>query len=770
MKIPLEWLKEYVDIRVRPEELADRLTMAGLEVGAIEYHGKDVTGVVVGKVKSTERLPSDHHLICQIDIGKKIIPVITEDLTIKVGEKIPVALEGAKIAGGITIKKTELHGVETFGYLCRPHELGIYEQEYVLRLPLDATLGEDVKKYLGLGGCVLDVDVLPNRGDCLSVLGVAREVSAVLNRKLQITNYKLPKTKNVNPAITVEIKDKELCPRYMARLIENVYVKDSPEWLKNRLLLAGLRPINNIVDATNYMLIELGQPMHAFDAAKIQDNKIVVRKASTGEKITTLDGVERKLEAGMLVIADAARAIAMAGVMGGANTEVSNSTTKVVLESAYFNPVSISKTSKAAKLRTEASVRFEKGVDWDMVEEALDRAADMIAELSGGKVSPYKVDAKGKERRPRILELRQDRISKILGTPVSIKEAVEILKRLGFGKIKTIGKKLKVEVPPWRNQDIEREIDLIEEVSRIYGYDRIKASKPQVKSDDIAENLNYALQKKIKEILVGCGLFETQTFSLVDQKMVDDKAVVISNPMTAEESVLRTKMLPSLLKVVSHNIRHQVEEVKIFEISKVFIPGKGKLPDEKAVLAGAIADQNFNFYKIKGIMENLLSEFSNDLKLESVSDREFHPGKSAAILVGPKAKYLGKFGALHPDVLKKWGIKQDVYAFELEIEPLFDLLKAPKCYKPLPKFPKVERDLAMFVPEGLASKAITDLILSAGGDLIEDICLFDRYKNSQAYRISFRDPSKTLTDEVVNQKFLDIQEELSNKLKVQIRK
>ena len=773
MRVPLEWLGDFVEVRLRPEELAERLTMAGLEVGAIEYHGKGIEKVVVGKIKSVEKLPSDHHLLCQIDIGRSILQVITEDLSLKGGEKVPVALIGAKIARGLIIEKTELHGVEAFGYLCRPHELGLYEEQYVLRLPKDAVLGEDVRKYIGLGGCVLDVEVLPNRGDCLSILGVAREVAAVLGLKLKNTKLKTLNPKQIQSSksklIKVEVQDKELCPRYMARIVEGVAVKESPEWLKNRLLLAGLRPINNIVDVTNYLLIELGQPMHAFDASLIGGQKIIVRRAGSGEKLKTLDGVERKLEKDMLVIADAERAIALAGVMGGVHTEVFASTSAVVLESAYFNPVSINKTSKEVKLRTESSIRFEKGVDWEMVEASLECAARMIAELAGGKVLSGRIDIRSRERKPKILELRQERLNKVLGIKVPLREALKILEKLNFRKVKLNSKKLKVKVPTWREGDIEQEIDLIEEVARLNGYDKIKTSLPQIREEAV-ENDRQVLLRRMREVLTGCGLFEAQTFSLVDPRMADEEALRIRNPLTPEESVLRTDMVPGLLKVVLHNLRHQAEEVQLFEIGSVYLKGGNKLPDEKLMLVGALAGKGVDFYRVKDILENLLSEFSLSYKLETIMNRKYHPGKSAAIIIGPKNKLLGQFGQLHPEMQKKWDLMSEVYIFEVDLEVLSASYKAVKRYKPLPKYPKVDRDIAMFVPAGVASQAIVDLIHKVGGELVEEVILFDRYKESQAYRISFRDPAKTLTDEIVNPKFQEISEALTEKFKVNIRK
>jgi len=768
MKVPLEWLKDLVDFGLRPEALAERMTMSGLEVGAIEYHGGDIEGVVVGKVKAAEKLASDHHLVCQIDTGKKMIQVITDDLTLQPGDRVPVAAEGARIAGGIAIVKTELHGVGTFGYLCKPHELGLYEENSVLRLPKDAVLGDDVKKYLGPGGCVLDIDILPNRGDCQSLLGIAREVAAVLDKKLKFKHLKI-KRSSARPPVPVSVKNKPLCPRYMARKIEGVTIKDSPDWIKDRLLLLGMRPINNVVDVTNYLLAELGQPMHAFDADLIKGG-IIVREAAKDEKLKTLDGTERKLAAGTLVIADEEKAVALAGVMGGANSEVSSSTVNVLLESACFDPVAISKTSKQTKLRTEASVRFEKGIDWEMVEEALERAAAMIAELSGGKVAEGRADVKAKDRKPQKIGLRAKSIERILGTGIPIAEAVKILKRLGFKCVKAQKSSAMIEVPLYRARDIEREIDLIEEVVRIRGYEKIGTSFPRVSRADAAADAVNGLKLRTREILAGCGLSEAVTFSLVGPEMAGPKAIVVSNPMTAEESVMRTAVLPSLMKVLSHNLRHQIDDIRIFEVGTVYLPSSGRLPEERLSLAGVMCGKGIDFYEIKGVIENLIGTLAGTWSLESVADDRYHPGKSAAIIGGKADRLLGRFGALHPETAKKWDIKQEVFAFEIDLQALAGAGERKKNYRPLPKFPKVERDLAMFVPPGTASKSIIGAIRKTGGELVEDVRLFDRYQNSQAYRISFRDPARTLTDEEVSRKFDAIIAELEANLGVKIRK
>lgn len=640
------------------------------------------------------------------------------------------------------------------------------------KLPLTGLEVSVIENELNPKNPILEVDILPNRGDCQSVLGVAREVSAAFNSKLKFKKAKVREvSKRTSSVLKVEMRDYKLCPRYMARVIENIKVKESPEWIKKRLIAYGIRPINNIVDVTNYFLIALGQPMHAFDLNKLQAIKgdlkqIIIRRANPEEKLVTLDGVERALEKEMLVIADSERAIALAGVMGGANTEVSDNTTSIILESAYFDSISISKTSKVTKLRTEASIRFEKGVDWNMVEEALDKAAALISELSGGNVLYQKIDAKDKIRRPKVIELRHERVLKLLGVSIAPEISLKIIKKLGFKILKKDSKKIKVEIPSFRDHDIEREIDLIEEVARINGYNKIPVTISRIGKSSIILD-NHSKISHIKEILVGTGLFEIHTFSIVNPKDAQDNAFKITNPLTYEESVLRTSIIPGILKVVSHNLRHQVDDIRIFEIGKIFIPGKEH--QEKQLLSGAICYPNAAYFDIKGIMAVLLAEFTGDWEAIKVHDSLFHPNKSAGIFIKDTNETIGAFGLLHPEVLKKCDFSNEIFIFDIDLDKLLGLAKI-KTYKSLPKFPKIERDIAMFVPEGVNYKDIVSLIKETSGDILESVRLFDIYKNSQAYRLSFRDKNATLTDEIVNEKVSYILTALGNKFKVQIRR
>ena len=641
---------------------------------------------------------------------------------------------------------------------------------------------DQVAQMLTMGGLetvvlpddILEVDVLPNRADCWSVRGIAREVSALTKFKTKNLKAKPKESlKKLNNSVRVEVRDKDLCPRYMARVIENVKVAESPEWLKKRLEQAGLRPVNNVVDATNYLLHELGQPMHAFDASLIKDQFIIVRRANPGEKVVTLDGKEHKLEPDVLVIADADKAIAVAGVMGCANTEVSNSTKTVILESAFFNPISIYNTSKLIRTRSESSVRFEHGVDWNAVEEALDRGAALIAELGRGEVLRGKVDALGKEPKPKVIELRCDRVNKILGAAIPQGDMISVLKRLGFGVTNGKAGILKVEIPLFRAMDVEREADLIEEIARIWGYNRIEATLPDAAfpGRDLAREDNFRSQ--VREVLAGCGLNEVQTYSMLGPKEIaSENTVKIGNPLTVEESIMRTDIVTGLLKTAIYNQNRQVEDIHIFEIGRTFAPSQEKLPHEKWLLGGVMIGSPFlsaldkgevDYYYVKGALENLYRALGIDLELSAGSDKRLQPGKGAQI------DGVGVFGALHPDLQRKYELAKPVFFFELDLEALSKLAAAQKKYRPLPKFPAISRDISMVLPAGLTNQAIVELVERVGGDLVEAVFPFDKYKDSAAYRVVYRHADRTLTENEVNARHQEIVSALTAKLMVRLR-
>ena len=645
---------------------------------------------------------------------------------------------------------------------------------------------DQLAEMLSLGGLetrlledeVLEVDILPNRADAWSIRGIAREVSALTKFKMKPVKYKVNESGDKS-SVKVEVRDRDLCPRYMARMVQNVKVGESPEWLKKRLERAGIRSINNVVDVTNYLLLEIGQPMHAFDAALIKDQTINVRRANPEEKMITLDGKEHVLNPEILVIADPEKVIACAGVMGGANTEVSAATKNIILESAYFNPISIHMTSKALRTRSESSIRFEHGVDWDGVEEALDRGAALIAELGRGDVMRGKIDIKSKTPKTKIIELRLPRIKQILGKEIPAGDVTSILKRLGFEVKEIDNRKLKIGVPLFRAMDVEREIDLIEEVARIYGYSRIETTMPATAFAGKDLDRHDAMRDQVREIMIGCGLNEVQSYSMIGPADFEkagisaEKAVKISNPLTIDESIMRTHILPGLLKAAVHNQNRQIDNVFIFEIGRTFLSSKSKMPEEKWALGVLASGSPFmsaldkgeaDFLYLKGIIETLLGGLG--IKLSAVKESDhflLQPGK------GAKIEGLGIFGALHPDIRRNFELNKPVYFIELDLDALYQLISKDKKYRPLPKFPAVTRDISMFVPSDLENQQIIDLIKQTGGQMVEDVFPFDKFKDSVAYRVIYRNPDQTLTEEEVNRKHQEIISSLTSKLAVRIR-
>ena len=786
MKVPLQWLKEFVKFDLKPEALADRITMAGLEVGAIEYHGKDISDVVVGKIKGMERHATKPDiLICQVDTGMKILQIVTKAQNLKVGDKVPVALHGATLPSGIKVQNRELHGVESFGMLCSKVELGLAESaEGIMILDKDTAVGEDIRKVLGIGGAVLDIDVLPNRIDVLSIIGVAREVSAVLDKSVSIPAVKIKETAGTaRSACKISVKDKELCPRYMARVVKGVMIKPSPEWMQERLIACGMRPVNNIVDATNYVLIEMGQPLHAFDLNMLKDRTLTVRKAVKGEKMTTIDGEKREI-GGCLVIADPEKAVAVAGVMGGADTEVVDSTKDILLESAYFEPKTVHNAEKKLKLRTEASMRFDRGVDWRTVEKALDRAAGLIAELSGGKILAGKFDIKTKERKPKLIKLRVKRVNDILGTKIKTGEIKAVLDRLGFKMKNSV-----VEVPLFRAGDIEREIDIIEEIARIYGYEKIPVTLPNLNIRSSSDR-SEAQVKRIKTILVDAGLSETVTYSMLPANAVEvgeprGELVKILNPIAEDLSVMRRSIISSLFKVLTFNMNRQMDDVNIFEMNKIFFKSAGKIVEKNELGALFFGKRIYRydgekdgvqFFQVKKIVEDILDDLGVKFGIKESPMPGCHPGKSAAIF--KDNKFIGMFGEVHPDIARALGVDKPINVISLDLDEVINIKKLPPKYKDIPSFPAVKRDIAMIVPNGITNSSIVNEIKTIGGSLIEDIVLFDKYEGGQiekgfyslAYSITYRDPAKTLTDIEVNSKHTELSEHLAKELGVKVRK
>lgn len=795
MKVPLSWLKDYVDIKVSPKEFADALTMSGSKVEGIEVHGEEISKVVVGRIITLEKHPdADKLQVSKVDVGNEVIQIVTGAQNISVGDYIPVALVGSTLPGGKKISKGKLRGVESFGMMCSIQELDLTKEDYpqaaedgIFILESGLTIGKDIKEALGLNETTVEFEITSNRPDCLSMVGIAREAAVTLNSKFKKPIIKVgEKDDNASKYASVEIKDADLCPRYAARIIKDVKISPSPKWMKDRLKAAGVRPINNIVDITNYVMLEMGQPMHAFDLEYLQDRKIIVRRAADSEIMKTLDGQERQLDSSMLVIADGKKPVAVAGVMGGENSEITENTKTILFESANFNGTSVRLTAKKLGLRTEASGRFEKGLDVENVVTAIDRAAQLVEELGAGIVCKGLIDCYVKKAELKEVKFRPDKINSFLGTAISTDEMINIFKSLEFNVDEA---NLSLKVPSFR-PDIEREADLAEEVARIYGYNKIDATLLAGKaSTQGKKTYKQKIEDIIKDTMISCGLSEIYTYSFASPKVFDAiklpkdselrKAVIISNPLGEDFGIMRTTTIPEMLEVISRNYNRRTEEVRLFEVSNVYLPqeesDKG-LPNEKLVLTLGMYG-NVDFYDLKGSIEELFNALGikgYEFELERECPA-FHPGRTAKILLN--GQKIGTIGEIHPEVIEKFEGPERTYLGVVEVEPLVESASLTAKYKPLPKFPAVTRDIAMLVKDEVTVKQIEDIIKQRAGKILEEIKLFDVYKGKQvpegmksvAYSITFRAEDRTLTDEDVNKAMSKILDGLKNNLDAQLR-
>jgi phenylalanyl-tRNA synthetase beta chain len=797
MLVPIKWLKEYVDIDIDTKELVDKLTMSGSHVDSIENIDKGIDNVVVGKIEEIQNHPNaDKLVITSVNIGTEMLQIVTGAKNIRVGDYIPVALVGAKLPNGLKIKKSKLRGVESYGMLCSAQELGIPEnlipkevKDGILILDKEYPLGQDINEVMGLYGEVIDVEVTPNRPDCLSLIGMARETAATLGKTLKYPEITIEKEEDdINQYInSVEVKDEDLCNRYYCRVVKDVKVEPSPLWLQRRIIEAGIRPINNIVDITNYVMLEMGQPLHAFDLDKIEEKSIIVRRANEGESIITLDDIERKLENSMLVIADGKKPVAIAGVMGGGNSEVSDSTKKILIESANFNGRSVRLTSRAVSLRTEASSRFEKDIDPNLAETACERVCQLIEKIGAGKVVKGYIDIYNDKPEERKIILRPDRIEKVLGVQIEIDKAIEILNSLEI-KSKVVDGKIEATIPTFR-RDLELEIDLIEEIGRIYGFDNI-APQPLVGTLTRGEKTRFRqIEDKVKESLMGMGLTEITTYSFISPKSFDKirlpqgsmkrRYVEIMNPLGEDYSVMRTTLIPNILDVLSRNYKYGVEEAFIYEIGNTFIPKEfpvKSMPYQNRVICIGMYG-NIDFFDIKGVLEPLFSTLGISDYDYIMEDKHntFHPGRTANIV---KENYMiGIVGEIHPDILEDYGIKERVYIAELDLELMAFLTNLERKYRPLPKFPAITRDIAVVVDKEVMVKDIEKVILNNGQGLVESVELFDVYsgeqipegKKSVAYSIVYRSFERTLTDNEVTEVHNSIIKKLEQSLNAVLR-
>lgn len=797
MNVSIKWLKEYVDFDLSPEGLAERLLMLGMEIESIKQLGEGLDRVVVGRINTVDKHPkADKLVLCNVDVGAGAdAQIVCGAPNAREGLIAPVALIGAELPNGLTIKRAKIRGEESGGMLCSEQELAISEEASgLMELPDDMQIGAPIVEALGLDDVVLELEITPNRPDCLSMIGVAREISVAAGNPLKLPEVNVQQgTADIHNLTSVTIEAPDLCPRYAARVIQGVKIAPSPTWLQRRLEALGIGTINNIVDITNYVLMEYGHPLHAFDYHRLAENRIVVRRAEPGEKLKTIDAEERELTPDMLVIADAENPVALAGVMGGFDSEITDQTVDVLLESAYFHPPSIRKTSKDLGMHTEASHRFERGADPEGVIPALNRAAQLIVEIAGGEICSGIVDAYPGKRGATNIKLRPERANFILGTEISENEMRDILTRLGF----IVSDAFEVTTPSFR-PDVSQEIDLVEEIARVYGFDNIPTTLPRgdipIPKVDPKENL----RERVKTYLLQCGMMEAMNYAFYHPDVFDRirlestdplrQAVQIANPLTEDQSIMRTTLLPSLLANAQRNRNHQINDVQFFECSKVFIPnGTGEYPNEPERVAGIIAGnlgagvygdplRPADFFDIKGVVEGMIDRCGiSDYTIVHTDHPAFHPGRRAEVRIEDKA--LCVFGEAHPEVLENYDLPHKAYLFELNFERLVSRVEPTKQFETIPIYPSVNRDLAIVLDADTPASRPTEIIKSAGGELVSALHLFDVYtgeqvpqgKKSLAFAIEYRSAAETLTDEIVDRVHGGILEQLERELGATLR-
>ena len=784
MKTSYNFLKRYVDIDVTPQVLCDKMVMAGFEVEEIIDTSLTMQNVVVGKITDIKKHEdSDHLQICQVNVGNETTQIVTGADNIFVGATVPVALDNSLLPNGTKIKKGKLRGVESFGMMCSGEELNLKEEDFkgagvygILIMDDSFAAGTDMRDVLGLNDFIIDFKITANRPDCQSIIGIAREAAAVLNKE-----FKLPSTdyssigEEINNYISVENQNFELCPRYMGKIVKNIRINESPEWLKVALRASGMRPINNIVDITNFVMLETGQPMHAFDLRELTDKKIIVRNAKEGETITLLDSKEAMLSPEMLVIADGKKPSCLAGVMGGEDSGIKYDTKAVFFECAKFKRDSVRRTAKAVGVRTESSSRYEKGTDIYNVEYAMNRALSLIYELNAGDIVDGTIDLNEGLPALRTLKVSVNKINALLGLEISGDKMVEILNSL---LIKTTidGDTLSCSIPSFRD-DIEFTADIAEEVMRLYGYDHIVGTPLRGEALKGGKWPKIAVKEDLRNLLTSLGLYEIYTYSFIAKGeteklgLKDQNLVTILNPLGEEYSVMRTQLISSMLGVLSTNINHGILEGSFFELSKRFIAKELPLkeqPCELNSLSIGIYGEQEDFYILKGVVQKVLESLG-------VTDAEYsaedlpsylHPGRGAKAI--KDGKVLAVLGEVHPKTAENFEVTKKAYVAEIYIDLLEDNVKELKIYKPLPKFPAVSRDLALICDASTTVGTLNVAIKRGGGKLLENLTLFDVYTGSQieegkksvAYNITLRSESETLTDEQIERTVNKILKEL----------
>lgn len=779
MRVTTGWLKEFVDFDLPVEELADKLDLSGTAVESITHLGARFDKMIVGEVISVEPHPNADRLkYCEVLLKGERAGIVCGAPNVAAGQKVPVALPGAIMPSGMQIKPTTIRGVASAGMLCSEIELEVGDNASgIMVLPPDTEVGLPLAQVLGLDDWVLELEITPNRPDCMGVIGVAREIAALLGSRLTVPSVALTTIdEDIAAKVKIDIGDPDLCPRYTARYVDNVSVGPSPAWMRQRLEAVGIRSINNVVDVTNYVMIETGQPLHAFDYGLLPGGLIGVRRAGAGEELETIDHVVRKLTPDHLVITDGKRPVALAGVMGGLDSEISDRTTAVLIESANFAPTNIRKTSRSLGLISESSLRFEKGVDIGGTVYAADRAAQLIGVTAGGRIWAGSIDAYPDPRPPRVISLRPERVNKVLGTEIPVEKTAGILESLEL-KVEENGAALQITVPAFR-VDLEREVDLIEEIARVYGLNNITTALLSSSDADRGLSPLQSLTRELRSLMAAAGLFEVVNYSFIGRTELDRLGLAadhpwtapppITNPLSEDQALMRTSLLPSLLRTVTHNYNRGLKDLAVFEIGNVFSDRDGETK-EVMVLGGAITGERLppawysqggaetDFYDVKGLIGLICAKTSLvDHHIRPVEHPVLLPGQAAELVAGNEV--IGFFGALHPRVQENHDLRQSVYVWQLSVAGILAAAQGRRAFSEIPRFPGIVLDLALVVDELVSWEQVRKLAMETGAPLLREVRLFDLYrgsgiaegKKSLAFSLTYQAHDRTLTDDEVD--------------------
>ena len=801
MQISFKWLQSMVACKATADEIAQRLTMAGLEVEAIEPFHFGLEGIVVGRIQGMEKHPNAAHLqVCKVQIPDHILEVVCGAPNAAVGQLVPLALDGASLVDGTEIRSAEIHGVLSQGMICSESELGLGEEASgIMVLDANLQLGAPLAEALELNDLIYHIGVTPNRGDCLSVVGIAREVAALFGERWSPPRVNLKETgPPVESLSSVTIEDADLCPRYAARIVRNIKIKPSPLWIRQRLEAQGVRAINNIVDVTNYVMMELGQPLHAFDYHRLDEHRIVVRRATPNETFVTLDGQKHRLTGDMLLICDATGGVALAGIMGGLNSEITPETNTVLIESAYFQPTGTRRTAKGLGLSTESSYRFERGVDPDGVITALDRAAQLMVELADGELASGRLDVYPLPVILQPIKLRVAKTNRFLGTNLSREEISKHLQSIQL-KVSSAGEDLLLVEPPSFRGDLTREVDLMEEVARLAGYDLIPSAAPLARLASTKRSEDQVIRQYTKETLASLGFCEIVTYSFINPQTIDllrlkdddrrRRMLPLRNPLSEEQSVMRTSLIPNILETAARNQRQNNFDLRLVELSKVFFSKEGdELPQERFNLCGLLSglrrppgwsepSQHIDFFDVKGAVEALFIHLGiRDLRWSATSPAPYLNPEAAAQIQAADL-YLGDLGEVHPAVLENFDLKGPVYLFDLDFDLLIERTVSGKKFQALPRFPAVNRDLAIVVADSVAVQDLLDYLEEHRPQYAESISLFDQYRGAQvgtdrkslAFRITYRSAERSLTDLEVNEIHQDLSQKIVDVFGAQLR-